>query len=103
MTEYAIYQINRDRDVNRIMFWDYDTAVKVNAGEFDTSIYDEVYWDIRDFKSLDEMFEVFNCDRPADFHGHSMSMSDVVKIIKSDTMETGSFYCDSFGWKKVDM
>ena len=103
MTEYAIYQINRDRDVQRVMFWDYDFATKMNNGEFDSSIYDEVYWDIRDFKSLDEMFEVFNCDRPADFHGHSMSVSDVVKIIKSDTMEPGCYFCDNFGWKKVEM
>ena len=34
----------------------------------------------------------FNIDKPADFIGHSLSVSDIVSI--NDEL----FYCDSYGW-----
>ena len=31
-------------------------------------------------RALDDLFVKFNINRPEDFHGHSMSVSDIVKI-----------------------
>ena len=46
--------------------------------------------------TLDDIYEIFNMHRPEDFHGHSLSVSDV-----SET-DDGFYYCDSFGWKTLD-
>lgn len=46
-------------------------------------------------EALEKLFETFNIHRPADFHGHSLSVGDVVKL--GETF----YYCDSFGWTDV--
>lgn len=48
---------------------------------------------------LDYLFEKFNVDHPKDFEGHSMSVSDIVKIC--DINEIRYYYCDSFGWVDI--
>ena len=102
MTNYEIYQINSDRDTNRVKFWGYDFAVKKN-GTIDLSIYDKIYQGQKDVTSLDNLFMMFNIDHPKGFHGHSMSVSDIVKIISSDVLKPGYFFCDSFGWREVEV
>ncbi len=47
---------------------------------------------------LDRLFEVFNVERPSNFKGHSLSVSDVVEFPESHT----AYFCDSFGWEKVE-
>jgi len=44
---------------------------------------------------LERLFTIFNLQHPIDFRGHSLSVSDVVKI------DGRHFYCDSFGWKEI--
>lgn len=44
---------------------------------------------------LEGLFEEFNLRHPHDFHGHSLSVSDIVKV------NNDYYYCDSFGWKKI--
>lgn len=46
---------------------------------------------------LEALFTKFNIHRPEDFHGHSMSVSDIVKI------NGKYYYCDSIGWEEVEM
>lgn len=41
----------------------------------------------------------FNIERPEDFTGHSLSVSDVV-VIRQNGQET-AHYCDSFGFSEV--
>ena len=45
--------------------------------------------------ALDDLFRQFNLNHPEDFHGHSMSVSDVVVL--DDRM----YYCDNYGWVDV--
>ena len=48
-----------------------------------------------DDTDLEHIFEKFNIHRPADFHGHSLSVSDVVEI-------DGTKWLAGFiGWSKV--
>lgn len=44
---------------------------------------------------LDELFSEFNIAHPKNYHGRSMSTSDVV------VLDGVMYYCDSFGWKKI--
>lgn len=49
---------------------------------------------------LEQHFYTFNEDCPADFTGHSMSVSDIVGIRRDGKL---SFhYCDSFGFKELE-
>ena len=50
-------------------------------------------------EALESLFEEFNINHPADFKGHSLSVSDLVTI-KSDG-PTRIYYCDNFGWTDV--
>ena len=43
-------------------------------------------------EALDRLFAQFNINRPTDFHGHSMSVSDIVQI------NGINYYCDPLGW-----
>ena len=49
---------------------------------------------------LEKKFEQFNSQRPADFCGHSLSVSDVVAVKQG--AEISYHYCDSFGFKELD-
>ena len=49
--------------------------------------------------TLNDIFERFNINRPNDFHGHSLSVSDVIVINR--TTETKAFYVDSFGFEEL--
>lgn len=49
--------------------------------------------------SLDSIFEKFNLDRPEDFKGHSLSVSDIV-LLHEDGRNTAHFV-DSFGFREV--
>ena len=46
--------------------------------------------------SLDELYSIFNQNHPADFKGHSMSVSDVVIVNRDGDMK--AYYVDSFGF-----
>ena len=46
---------------------------------------------------LEVLFTIFNVKHPEDFIGHSLSVSDVVKI------DGKYYYCDSIGWEEVEM
>ena len=48
---------------------------------------------------LESIFTKFNTDRPEDFKGHSLSVSDVVVLHKDDT--DTAHYIDSLGFKNV--
>lgn len=47
-------------------------------------------------EALEQLYTIFNINHPIDFKGHSLSVSDVVKL--NDTL----FYCNRIGWKKLD-
>ena len=48
------------------------------------------------------MYRKFNLDRPRDFQGRSLSVSDIVEVKNSKTIEDGFYFCDSFGFQKVE-
>lgn len=50
--------------------------------------------------TLESIFTEFNTNRPYDFYGHSLSVSDIVVL--SDKGKNNAYYCDKAGWEKID-
>lgn len=97
-----IYQINDDRDLNRMMFMAYDRLERFQgSSEVDCKIYDKIYESEVSCNNLEEIYQMFNMERPKDFKGHSLSVSDVVEVSESETIAAGFYFCDSFGFQKV--
>ena len=102
MMGLRIFQINLDRDENGVSFENYDYLSKAQPDGIDSRIYDLTYDGYVDAKNLEDVFTLFNTDRPDDFRGRSLSVSDVVKVVSSDSgVKPGYYYCDSFGFKEV--
>lgn len=96
---YAIYQLKQDDSTRDFRFEPYE-RLQAAGLSVDPTNYVFVYsgqlgWD----ETLENIFEKFNISRPADFTGHSLSMSDVVTMNR-DGKET-AHYVDRFGFKDV--
>ena len=102
MTEFSIYQINTDRDDNRVCFLGLDTLERFqHSKEVDPALYDPIYDGKLDCNSLEAIYEKFNIDHPADYKGRSLSVSDVVEIRESDTLNPGFYFVDSIGFNLI--
>ena len=102
MTEFSIYQINTDRDTARVCFLGYDSLEKFqHSKEINAAIYDKVYSGEMECSSLESIYRKFNIEHPADYKARSLSVSDVVEIRESDTLEKGFFFVDSVGFKTI--
>lgn len=100
--EISIYQINMKRDTNRLAFYGLEDMENLGHSKIDSSIYDKVYYCKGDFKSLEDVFGAFNFNHPDDYHARSLSVSDIVEVKTAENMESGFYFCDSFGFQKVD-
>ena len=99
----TIYQINSDRDINNMLFQAYDRLEKFQgSSEIDSQIYDKIYEKEFACEGLESVYQKFNADRPSDFKGHSLSVSDVIEVVGSENVTDGFYFCDSFGFKKID-
>ena len=95
---YEIWQLKDTPENKTLMFSSFDYASKFRLTE---SRYDKVYEAQAgaDDYTLDQIYYKFNVNRPEDFRGHSMSVSDVV-VLDIDGKKT-AWYCDSFGFQEV--
>ena len=92
--EYKIYQLKNTRDTfYGFMGWDV-----AERNGFNINDYKEVYRGTGEY-TLDKLFEKFNLNHPADYKGHSLSVSDVVALKKDN--EWVWYYCDSLGWQNI--
>ena len=94
---YKIYQLHNTPEYHGIIF----SSMEENKNEnLSIKDYDLVYQgDIADFSSedfLEEIYVKFNLDRPKDFMGHSLSISDVV--VTEINNEQKAYYCDRIGF-----
>ena len=101
--KFCIYQVNTDRDKNRIAFISYDSLERFQGTkEINCSVYDKVYEGEADLHSLEDIFQKFNFNHPEDYTGRSLSVSDIVEIVSSDDVKPGFYFCDTFGFKEVE-
>lgn len=98
-----IYQINMGRDDNRVAFVKYEHISRfTGTQDIDSSIYDCVFDSDVNCNNLEDVYNMFNLDQPEDYTGRSMSVSDVVEVVESESVDLGFYYCDSVGFKKID-
>ena len=96
---FAIYQLKGRPETRDYRFEAYERLQAAGLA-VDRQNYDLVYTAPLDGKTtLEDIYRTFNLDRPADFTGHSLSVSDVVVLTRSGKEE--AHYCDSFGFTPV--
>lgn len=47
------------------------------------------------------MYTKFNIDIPKSHYGHSLSVSDIVEVIDGNCVDSGFYFCDSAGYKRL--
>ena len=96
---FSIYQIKSGDETRDYRFEPYD-RLQATGRTVDRANYDLVYTAPLDGKTtLEDIYRTFNIDHPADFKGHSLSVSDVV-VLHQRGKDT-AHYCDSFGFQQV--
>ena len=100
--EIKIYQINMDRDANRIAFSGLSQLEKYQGSpEIDSGVYDEVFSGEVSCTGLEDMFRMFNLEHPQGYSGRSLSVSDIVQVVSSTDVVPGFYFCDSFGFQEI--
>lgn len=102
--KYEIYQLKEDTmEQVKLRFMASDQAAQL--GGIHRENYRRVYGG--EIPSVPEvvrmllrLFALFNgADRPADFSGHSMSVSDIVRLTEDGA--SSWWYCEPFGWMEL--
>ena len=112
LISYKIKQIDltnpKSADAFKVAFMPFEIASnKINIKDLMETEYETVYESTLDTENytidahniLEELFRIFNIDHPADFKGHSLSVSDIV--ILDINGKTSSWYCDDTGWTEI--
>ena len=97
--QFGIYQITeRDPEHDyRFMGLDYVQKKGITVARAD---YDLIYAaPLTEKDTLDGIYERFNIQRPADFTGHSLSVSDVVVLNDGESVK--AYYVDSIGFAEL--
>lgn len=96
---YGIYQINSGQEERGYQFLSLEAAKEMGF-TVDGKDYQMVYSErLREATTLDNLFERFNIERPNDFTGHSMSVSDVIIMNRGGRLT--AYYVDSFGFTEL--
>ena len=96
---FSIYQLKRGDETRDFRFEPYD-RLQATGLAVDPANYDLIYTaPLAPDMSLDDIFTRFNIDHPADFKGHSLSVSDVVVLHQAG--QDTAHYVDSIGYQQV--
>ena len=98
-TSYQIYQLKEDPSLRDYRFLSLE-SMKKHGLEFSPENYNLIYsGTVEAGTTLDALYQKFNVDRPEDFTGHSLSVSDVVAIHTNGKWQ--AWYVDSIGFADV--
>ena len=96
---FSIYQLKGGDATLDYRFEPLD-AIRRNGLSVDSANYELVYTaPLTERDNLESIYTRFNIDRPADFHGHSLSVSDIVVLHQAG--KDTAHYCDRFGFSQV--
>ena len=96
---FSIYQLKGGDETLDYRFEPLD-AIRRNGLSVDSANYELVYTaPLTERDNLESIYTRFNIDRPADFHGHSLSVSDIVVLHQAG--KDTAHYCDRFGFSQV--
>lgn len=97
--QFGIYQITARDPEHDYRFMNLD-FVKRHGMEVNCADYELVYTaPLTENDTLEAIYERFNIQRPADFTGHSLSVSDVVVLNDGGTVK--AYYVDSIGFAEL--
>ena len=97
--QFGIYQITARDPEHDYRFMNLD-FVKRHGMEVNRADYELVYTaPLTEKDTLEAIYERFNIQRPADFTGHSLSVSDVVVLNDGSTVK--AYYVDSIGFAEL--
>lgn len=96
---FGIYQLKDTEETRDIRFVAMD-YLEMKGIPVSKENYELVYTgEMKEGMSLEDIYTRFNIDRPADFKGHSLSVSDVVVLHQDE--ENTSHYVDSVGYREI--
>lgn len=95
----AIYQLRRDAPVEQRFANLGSLAAPPDPANYEAVYTREVYPDDDTGRILENFYYIFNDERPGDFVGHSLSVSDIVAL-KQDG-KVSYHYCDSMGFQEL--
>ena len=100
--KFQIYQLPSGEKHHSVRFEGLDRlkaeGVQLNKDDYEL-VYEGLVGEFRGNATLEGIFTQFNTNQPADFTGHSLSVSDVI-VISVDDKDT-AYYCDSFGFTEM--
>ena len=96
---FSIYQLKRGDETRDLRFEPYD-RLQATGHAVDRANYELIYTaPLAPDTSLEDIYTRFNIDHPADFKGHSLSVSDIV-VLHRDGRDA-AHYVDSIGYREV--
>lgn len=95
--QFGIYQIDPEGNGRDYMFLSHDSLEDYEMRREDYRL--EYVAPLTEADTLDAIYERFNIDRPEDFQGHSLSVSDIVVMNRDG--EVKAYFVDSFGFTDV--
>ena len=97
---FGIYQIKDDSPGENYAFMNM-SFIESHGMQIKKEDYKLVYvGELLGNMSLDDIFERFNIDRPKDFRGHSLSVSDIVVL--NDGEKVTAHFVDSISFEQLD-
>lgn len=94
-----IFQIDSDKDTQRAKFFN------IPKDGVNPSIYKNVFYGDVEAENLEDVYRLFNDNRPMTHQGHSLSMSDVVEVCNDNedlVTANGFYFVKDIGFEKID-
>ena len=101
---FAILQLNHTEEAKKMSFMSYD-FIESQGNNPEINFYELMYagplYTTADNANVicENLYMKFNIDRPEDFRGHSLSVSDVIALKRQG--EVNYYFVDSFGFKEL--
>ena len=96
---YCIYQLKRNDETAELLFMS-SNYLREHGLAVSYENYDAVYYgQLSGTETLDALYMKFNIERPQDFTGHSLSVSDIVALRQNGVVSC--HYVDSIGFADV--
>ena len=91
---FSIYQLKSDE-------YRFESYMRMRSKGYEPTVddYEMIYTDELNWATLDDIYERFNIDHPKDYVGYSLSVSDVIVLIKNGNRT--AYMVDSFGFKEL--
>lgn len=101
MLNISIFQIDLDKDENAVAFDSLDMLERLHGlKDVDPGIYHQVFAGDVSCENLEDVYRMFNMNKPEGYEGRSLSVSDIVGVA-DDNGVMRFYYCDCIGFKEV--